>query len=253
MWHDRQQGWSDGLLNPQVVPVGIASDRFAIHRNNFALSLIELLRGTFPVVSALLGEDCFNTMARQFIRRDPPRSPVLIEYGRTFGRFLEAHELSDEVPYIADVARLEWARHEAFHAADTEPAGIAALAGIPADDLDELHLRVHPSVRLVYSRWPAVSIWHAHQEKGTPEALANLPAIAETALVVRPALDVEVRIIADQAAAFLAAVMKGNPLGRAIGAAMAEGPGDIAACLDGAFSSGAIAGIDFQSHEPGGR
>ena len=106
-------------MEPNAAPAEVRNEaRFAIHRNTVFVGLIETLRSTFPVIGRLVGEDFFRAAARAFAADHPPKSPVLAEYGEGFAGFLEEFEPARELPYLADVARLEWLRNLAFHAPD---------------------------------------------------------------------------------------------------------------------------------------
>ena len=100
---------------------GRVERRFAVHRNTVAASLIEALQARFPVVQRLVGEDFFRAMARAFVALEPPSSPLLFLYGESFAAFIARFTPAAPLPYLADVARLEYARGLAYHAADREP------------------------------------------------------------------------------------------------------------------------------------
>jgi hypothetical protein len=166
-----------------------AEKRFAVHRNNVMASLIAALAARFPVVQRLVGEEFFRAMARAYVVEEPPRSPVLIEYGDTFPGFIENFTPAVAIGYLADVARLELARGRAYHAADAMPIDAGILASLVPEDLDGLRLALHPSVFILESPFPIVSIWEAHQ---AAEVVPVRNWGPEAALVARPALEVEV-------------------------------------------------------------
>lgn len=162
-------------LTAAVLPDGLApAERLEIYANHFRLSLIEALATTFPVVRTLLGEACFASCAGQFARRHPPRSPCLFEYGARLPAFLAAQPQLGGLPWLADVARLEWALNEAHHAPDLPSPrnGLARLAGVA---VDRVVVTLAPSVRCVASRWPIDQIWRAHEdgEPAGPVALED--------------------------------------------------------------------------------
>ena len=206
-----QRDFAAALLDPQrPAPPGLRSwngsdpaARFAVHRNNVVSSLVDALADAFPVVQELVGAEFFRAMAGVFVRRAPPRSPVLAWYGDGFADFIEGFEPARSVAYLADVARLEYARVLAWHAGDAEPVKADAVARALAsgEDIAELKLAFHPSVQLLVSRHAVVSIWGAHQGLGD---LAEVEVgRAETALVLRPALEVLVLALAPGAADFM--------------------------------------------------
>ena len=103
------------LVKEGLSPFG----RLQIHQHHHRLSLARELAATYPVVARLVGERCFAGLAREFILLSPPASPCLFDYGCGFARYLAAVPILMEVPYLPDVARLEWAMNLARHAADT--------------------------------------------------------------------------------------------------------------------------------------
>jgi len=224
---------------------GAPARRFGVYRNNVYASLIDLLAGRFPVVARLVGEDFFRAMARVYVTREPPASPVLIHYGASFPDFIADFAPASSVPYLADTAALEWAWHKAYHAADAEPLALQELAGA-ADRAGEAVLTLHPSLSVVRSFYPIVSILEAHAESGeaTPIQLTQ----AEDALVARPRLEVEIRRLAPGGARFILALKGGRSIEQAASAASAEAPEfNLTANLAGLFASSVITGIRFSA------
>lgn len=224
--------------------------RFAVYRNNVLASLTNSLADTFPVVHALVGPEFFRAMAAVFVRSHPPRSPVLAQYGDGFAHFIAGFEPAAGVPYLADVARLEMARVEAFHAADGTPPDAADAAPLLAHGhrAGEVQLLLHPSVRLVQSTHPVVSIWAAHQGEGELESLDL--GCAEAALVVRPALDVLTLRLDKPAATFVACLLRRDRLGESAAAASLAGDSfDLAAVLALLMRHGALMSIRMPERE----
>ncbi|MDE2397812.1 MAG: putative DNA-binding domain-containing protein [Burkholderiales bacterium] len=242
------------LLDPQRAgPPGLrawnGSDpgaRLAVHRNNVVSSLIDALSDTFTVTQDLVGVAFFRAMASRFVRQAPPRSPILAFYGDAFPAFIEDFEPARPLPYLADVARLEFARVRACHAADAEPVKAEAVSAALAcgDRIGELRLVLHPSVAVVDSAHPVVSLWAAHQGHGD---LAQVdPDRAEAALVLRPGLEVLVLACPAGTAGFVAALQCGQALGEAAASATAAAPSfDLAAGLSLLLGHGALAAIQL--------
>jgi len=224
-----QAAFAAALLAPELpCPAGIrtwnGSDpgaRLAVHRNNVVSSLIDAVACSFPVVQELVGEEFFRAMASEFVRQHPPRSRVLAHYGAEFAEFVDGFAPARPVPYLGDVARLERARVFAQHAADAdaltaEMLGQAMSSGV---DVGELKLVCHPSTSVVVSDCAIVSLWAAHQ--GEVDLSAVDPALPESALVLRPGLDVLVLRLPPGAACFVMALQAGAGLADA--AALAAG------------------------------
>lgn len=220
--------------------------RFAIYRNNVVTSLIDALADTYPVAKALVGDEFFRGMARIFVGEKPPRSPVLAEYGHDFPLFIEAFEPARGVPYLADVARLEWLYLSAYHAAEATPLAErdfhAALSR--RDELPAARIRLHPSTGVLRSSYAAFSIWAAHQGEldiGTVD-----PYRPEAVLVVRPYQDVWVVPLRPGASHFLERLGAGLPFGESAMAASELQPGfDLAHVLADMIRAGAAVTFDF--------
>ena len=217
-----------------IVSDGVdAADRLRIHHNNTFVTLIDALAAVFPVIQRLIGEDFFAFAARAFIRSKPPESATLIDFGRTFPDFLEAFEAAADLVYLADVARLEWAWHEAYHAAEAEPLTTRALGGVPAHRLPDLRLHLHPSSRFVTSPFPVHRIWEVNQAGCDASETINLEDGGAHLLVIRPAAQVEVRILPVAVFAFLRALDGCRPLAAASALARQADPAfDPTATLD---------------------
>jgi hypothetical protein len=202
--------------------------RFAVYRNNVFVTLTDALGARFPVVRRLVGEDFFHAMARVFIELSPPRSPLLMRWGDELPAFLELFPPARPVPCLADVARLERAASRAYHAADAEPLDATALATLPPGAWEAARVALHPSVAVVASPHPIVSIWEAHRD-AEPRPVA---AGAEEALVARPRMEVEVRRLPPAGAAFIRALMRHGSLQAAVEGALAQEPRfDVVGCL----------------------
>ena len=75
----------DGLTDGQGAPAG---KRFAVYRNNVTVSLIDAPEAGFPVVVKLIGAENFRNIAREYLRKEPPVSPLIMLYGAGFPAFL---------------------------------------------------------------------------------------------------------------------------------------------------------------------
>lgn len=155
------------LLRPDLPAI-----RLAIYRNNVLGSLAEVLAQAYPTVCRLLGADCFAIEARGYAAVYPPCRPMLWSYGGGFPAWLEERPCTETGPWLPEVARLDWAMHEALFAADADPLDPARLAAVTPERAGGLRLMPHPSVRLVRSRWPLHAIWKGAAPAGpAPEAV----------------------------------------------------------------------------------
>ncbi len=159
-----------------------AVKRYNVYRNNVTVSLIDALAAIYPAVQRITGVEFFRAMARFHVRATPPASPLLFEYGRDFPAFIECYEFAQDMPWLADVARIERAWLDAYHAADAETVLPEALAAVPPDRLGALVFTPHPATRILRSVYPAVAIFAMNRTEGpvTPLRSAN----AEDALKI---------------------------------------------------------------------
>jgi hypothetical protein len=178
---------------------------------NLVTRLIRLLAARFPVVRRLAGEESFLGAACGYVLTQPPRSVSLLRYGEAFPIFLRSLGDCASIEYLADLARLEWAHHAARYAAQ------AAMSPLELPQRSSAQLRavrvvLHPSVSLIESRFPIVTIWEANRSNGEAVIGCWKP---EQALVARPFCTVEVRRLPPGGYAFLEALRAGGTIGDA--------------------------------------
>jgi len=242
--NDPATGMPGNLAGPDGAP---APRRFAVYRNNVIVGLIDSVASAFPAVKRIVGEEFFSAMARIYVVNEPPKSPVLMHYGTTFASFIARFEPAETLPYLADVALIERAWHEAYHAAEALPLGAAGLSGIAEADLPALVLALHPSVRIVCSPYPAFSIWRMNT-RDEPVTPVDMAAGGEDTLIVRPEAEVEVRVLPPGGAAFVGALAEGRSLSEAAGEAIAADAGfDLPGNLAGLIDSGAVVGYSIRN------
>lgn len=247
-WSERQAGFGEALLErggalPEglVGPDGMPSPRrFAVYRNNVILGLASGLAEAYPVVCRLVGEAFFRAMAADYAAGHPPSGPLMFTYGEGFPGFIEGFPPAAGLPYLADVARLERAWLEAYHAAEDPCIGPEALQALAPERLEAVRLRLHGSVRIVTSDFPVVTIWQAHMAEGVPPGIDLGPG-GETALISRPGAEVQLRQMPAGAAEFLLSLVAGHGLGAAAEAALAADPGfDVARGVGELFALGLV-------------
>lgn len=248
MWREAQDSFARALRDPELpVPESVAGTggrpsrkRFDVYRNNVAVSLSEALAAAYPVCAALVGEAFFAAMARAYVQRHLPATPVLLDYGAAFADFVAGFGPAESLPYLADVARFEWAWGRAYHAADADSIDISALAALPADTAAEVRFRLHPSLRLLHTPWPAVTLWLAHQEDAPTHLPESLTPGDEWAMILRPELDVVVRRLDRTAHNFVGALLEGVPLSVAAETLGSAAETDLPLHLAALFETGAV-------------
>lgn len=197
-----------------------AEARLRVYRHHVRHSLTAVLAATFPTVRALVGAEFFAGLSRAFLERDLPRQPVLSEYGAGFADFIAGFEPTRGLPYLADMARLDWALNVAFHSEPGATLDAAALGAIAPERLPSLRLTLAQGVQLLSSSFPLDRIWSASQP-GAPDETVEMTGRTTTLLVRADGF------VALQGgdAAFLTAVAAGETLDRAAGAGLAAEAG----------------------------
>jgi Putative DNA-binding domain len=247
---ERQRNFAAALLDPDMpVPRGLidpdrqpSEKRFNVYRNNVVTGLVETLKAAYPAVRRIVGDEFFAAMARVYVALEPPSSPIMLDYGETFPDFIGKFAPAISVPYLSDIARLERAWVEAYHAAEAPAADPAQLATIDSSSLAQVSLTLHPSIRVVRSSFPAVQIWLMNIDGGVPTAI-DIAGGGENALVVRPVAEVEVRRVPDSAATFILGLAASASVADATALALDEDSNfDLAGALRDLFAINAIVG-----------
>jgi hypothetical protein len=202
-----------------------AAARLSIYRNTATSTLTGTLRLTFPAVLKLVGEEFFEGAARAFVDRAPALGAWLDEYGAGFVSFIAQFPPASSLPYLPDVAALEWAVSRALHAPDVAAIDPARLAALSAAQSEQLRLVPHPALSLVRADSPADAIWHAVLDDDDA-ALASIdPTDAPAHLLIerrvqasgeQPLTTVQVQRLSEPAWRLTAALCAGRALGPAL-------------------------------------
>lgn len=196
----------------------------SVYRNTVVKGAVDALAATYRTVEQLVGEDWFRAGAVAYATAQPPVRASLLDYGRDFPDWLASLPPAQDTPYLAPVAQLDWLWQEAYFAPDASPLAPEGLAELGASDLGSIGVRLHPSARLAAFDQNIASLWLAHQP-----ALASLEGFelvdeVERVLIVRPALQVDVRRLDGATFAFLASCDAGESLQAAAERALAADP-----------------------------
>lgn len=231
---DPEAAVPDGVINPDGTP---AQKRFNVYRNNVAVSLSDALETAFPVVRKLVGDAFFCAMAGVYLRKHPPKSPLMMFYGDAMPQFLGRFGPAKSIAYLPDIARLELALRHSYHAADATPVDVHALSTRAPDALMSAKLRIAPATQTVSSDYPLHAIYRANTQTDAPKPVMQ----AESVLITRAAFDPEIHPINAAAATCVAALQKGQSLGQAM--ATADKTLDLGAILGLLLAQGAVTEI----------
>lgn len=216
---------ADNGFDREIAVAGLAGDRrLQIYHNNVYTSLSAALKAVYPVIERLTGEDFFNYMAKQYIRWYPSVSGNLHDFGSRFAVFVSEFEPAKELVYLPDVARLEWAYHSVFHAAESAYLDVTKLYAVAENEYEKLRFSLNPASRLIKSDYPVLSIWRVNQE-GSDEEAVDLDVGGSNVLVIRRNMDIDFQPLSDGEFAFLYSLSQGDEFARACELALYEEPG----------------------------
>ncbi|MBL8522530.1 MAG: putative DNA-binding domain-containing protein [Betaproteobacteria bacterium] len=256
MLRETQARFADALLGrdstaAELIRAGALTParRLEIYRHNVMTNLRGALRDIYPVVERIVGEAFFQHAADRFIAETPSRSGDLNRFGAEWPDFLSTYPHAVELPYLSDVARLEWVWHECFHAADADALDLARLADVPPDDHAGLRFRLHPAVRLVASAYPLLRIWEVNQPGYGDDVAIDWDAGGDSLLVRRDGNDIAIEALPHGAFRFLSALSCGAAMEPAAEAALAvDAEFDLQGFLLESVQSAVI--VDFERGTP---
>jgi hypothetical protein len=226
------------------VPAGVLATprRFAVYRDNVAAALTAALAARFPLLRRIVGDAFFRALALGHAKAHPPRRACLLDYGDTLPAFLGAFAPAADLPYLPDIARLEIARSQAYHAADAPVVTAGDLEAIGPERLATARIRPHPAARLLASPHPIATIAAMHAPGAEPGPIE--PWQGEAVLLTRPGLTVRMTVLSEEHHGFHEVLLAGGTLGEAALAAMLRNPAfDPASALAGLITTGAVRGF----------
>ncbi|MFI0844394.1 putative DNA-binding domain-containing protein [Mesorhizobium sp. IMUNJ 23232] len=220
--------------------------RLRVYQNNTRASLSATLMAVFPVTVKLVDERFFRYAASEFVRRNPPREPRLSRYGADFPAFLRTFDGLEDMPFVAETARLEWAIAEALDTAARPARTLADLDRADAEATPDLILQ--PSLRMLVSHWPVLSIWSAHQDGGEPVHVDASRRRPERIALWRSGERVRFARLPAAQFAFRCSLKGGLGLEKAVSRALAHDPTfDVLGALVGLFGDGLVAHVRFDT------
>ena len=240
-----QTTFRHALLDPEAPrPSGLldgqgrdAGRRFDVYRNNVTVALGDALEAAFPTVVKLVGAQNFKLLAAAYLRQHPPSSPLMMFYGEDMPAFLETFPPTTSIGYLPDIARLEMALRQSYHAGDADPLDPEILQSTPPEKLMASRVTLSPATRLIRSKWPVHAIWAFNTLPDAPKPTMA----AEDTLILRADLDPEPHLLPPGGGAFVAATFAGQTFGQALETASTETPAfDLSATLALLISNNAL-------------
>ncbi len=227
-----------------------AERRIQIYRNNFRTSLIETLAAIYPVTARLVGESFFRQTAGSYVLEVRSTSGDIRRYGNTFPEFLAALPGIENLAYLPDVARLEWAYHSVFLSEIKAPLDLMAMRAVAPEDYPNLRFALPPAARLMKSDFPVLRIWQLNLEEWQGDQIVNLYEGGVNLLILRRADSVTVKRMTPGDYCLLERLNHGERLADAIADAASAEPGfDPGGALARFFRQGLLVSFSSEPNE----
>lgn len=174
----RGHGSIEALERQLRVAPDRARGRVAVYADAYVSRLGDVVADDYPKVAVVLGPR-FAATVRDYVRLHPSDHPSLRHFGRHFPAFLGTAGPPDVPPWLADLARLEWARIEAFDAADHPTLSFEQVQSLPSDAWPDLRLKPVASFRTLELAWNVTDVWLAlDEQRPTPAIESELTLVA---------------------------------------------------------------------------
>jgi hypothetical protein len=215
--HELQAGFAAALFNPAATrnapgirAAGISpAARLGFYRTNVFENYRKALAITYPAVQTLIGSGLFDALAQDYTRRYSSRSGDVGAHGAHFAEFISRHPLARQLPYLADIARMEWCLEESFNEADAQPLSLERLAAVAPEQCEQLRFMLAASTRLISSRFPIDRIWQICQPDHAADEQIDLDAGGVDLLVRREGYTVTTERLDTASLAMLTALSSG--------------------------------------------
>jgi len=230
---ETQIGFARALFSGALGPgtPGIRADglspalRLGFYRTNVLGNYLDALRATYVAVERCVGHAHFRALAQRFIHDTPSVSGDLNRYGGEFASFLHGQPVAIDLPWLPDLAQLEWFLDQSFYAADHAPLSIERLAQVPAARYQELVFRMHPACRLLHSDYEIRRLWEACQPGSAADKAFMCQAHRDNLLIRRDGFEVLMEPLDDATFAMLEGLHAGRGFLEAYEAVCAAQPG----------------------------
>ncbi len=174
MLRELQKQFLNDLFNNKSSPNIISSitdsasrtplEQFQSYRDSVIGGILEALSDSYPVVLKLVGDDFFNYISEHYIQVTPSLSPDLNNYGGDFADFIDKQDNLDALPYLSDVARLEWYWQQIINGSNCKPSNLSQLIELDKNDSDDIIFSLSPHANLLHSDYAIHEIWQTNQQ-----------------------------------------------------------------------------------------
>ncbi len=227
-----------------------ASQRVSIYRNNIDAALTDNLANIFPVSRAIVGDEFFRQMARSYTRAHPSETGNLGDCGEHLPAFMQTMPELDCLPYLPDIARIDWDCHSSFHAEYAPVLNIDSLNSFSPDDYEHLLFTLHPAVRAVKSEFPIFDIWEFATSNDSSRTVPDIHSGGQQVLICRRDHAVKVVNVQTDFINLIDQIGRRRPLGETISAILKLHPEyNLQEGLNRLFSFGAVASVTIDRHQ----
>lgn len=250
---ETQAGLRRAIVAPETATVALsmlaaprgARRRLEIYQRHYHESLSRHLLGRFPTVEWLLGSDRMRALVDAFIRITPPKAPCMAEYGVDFTNLIAWDHGTHNLPYLEDVAWLDWHLGDVAVAVDRRPIEIGVLQAVEPDHLPDLTMTLQSGTRYLRSGWPVDDLVRVKLSENAPDRLTFNPA--PVALEIRGSRGrFGIRRLDTPTFKFRSAISQGQPLGFAAQGGLDSDPEfDVPLGLASLFAGGSVVAVDL--------
>lgn len=171
------------------------------------------MRAAYPSVLAIMGQENFDRVARNFIACHPPASAIMQHYGQAFPEFLEGFKPLAKSPFLKDVATAEMNWLKAYHARDADILTGEELQSLEGDAVMEVRLQPHPAQHVIKSDFPVFDLFEARTTWPKPGiSLAR----SQSMMITRPVYECMATPLTEPVTTFIELLGNGQPLGEAL-------------------------------------
>jgi hypothetical protein len=142
-----------------------AEERVDIYANMYFYRLLDVLKEDFPATLQVLGGDNFHNLVTGYLLEYPPTEPSVYFCGRKLSDYLRDHPTTANAPFAADLAMLERAMVEVFHAADSVALDAEAMRMIAPNEWPALQLQMPPASRILALDWKVAELLAGFEAK----------------------------------------------------------------------------------------
>lgn len=198
------------------VPAGVdAAIRLQVYTDGYPARILEALAETFPACAHILGDATFAAMGERYVSqlRGAPRN--LNDVGAALESFLRTEPLCESLPFLPDLAALEWTTQQAFHSREGEPFDGSKCGDWTSERWMRARIEFQPSVTLLRSEWPLSELRDAI-DVDRESIDIDLTRQPRCFLIHRSGFDVEIESVSEFEASAIEAFKRGAPLGEVV-------------------------------------